>query len=108
MDVETRFEYPGAATIQTFLRTLPDTVRRQESTRKDARARWQERELAKAGGGSKAEEPENEGNAAMRTDWEDCGRGRHMDDDRALQQLDLDADWDPEVHEKQMAELVWQ
>ncbi|KAM6502862.1 hypothetical protein JOM56_002839 [Amanita muscaria] len=46
MDVETRFEDPGAATIQTFLRTLPDTVRRQESTRKDARARRQERKLA--------------------------------------------------------------
>lgn len=41
-----RFEEPGAATVQAFPRTLPDTVRRQDSTRKDARARRRERKEA--------------------------------------------------------------
>lgn len=41
-----RFEEPGAATVQAFPRNLPDTVRRQDSTRKDARARRRERKEA--------------------------------------------------------------
>ena len=41
-----RFEEPDAATIPTFPRNLPNTVRRQDSARKDARARKQERKEA--------------------------------------------------------------
>ncbi|KAM6502876.1 KRI1-like family C-terminal domain containing protein [Amanita muscaria] len=105
-----RFEEPGAATIQTFPRTLPDTVRRQESVRKDARARRQERKLAELE--QKREEVRRMKNLKMKEMrnkleriGKEGGRGRYLDDDQALQQLDLDADWDPEAHEAQMAEL---
>ncbi|KAF8625368.1 hypothetical protein AX15_005419 [Amanita polypyramis BW_CC] len=105
-----RFEEPGADTIQRFPRNLPNTVRRQESTRKDARARRKERKHAEME--QKREEVRRLKNLKMKEIrkkleiiGKEGGRGRDVDDDKALQQLDLDAEWDPDQHDKQMTEL---
>ena len=60
-----RFEEPGAATIASFPRVLPSAVRRQDTTRKDARERRKERkeeELRKRQGSETNEGVKNEGN----------------------------------------------
>ncbi|KAF4563110.1 hypothetical protein EYR40_007168 [Pleurotus pulmonarius] len=101
-----RFEEPGAATIQTFPRTLESTVRREDTTRKDARARRKERkeeELQK-----KREEIKRLKSLKMkeiRKKLERIGReaGKDVDTTEALQELDLEGEWDPDAHDRQMA-----
>ncbi|KAF4598798.1 hypothetical protein EYR38_007206 [Pleurotus pulmonarius] len=101
-----RFEEPGAATIQTFPRTLESTVRREDTTRKDARARRKERkeeELQK-----KREEIKRLKSLKMkeiRKKLERIGKeaGKDVDTTEALQELDLEGEWDPDAHDRQMA-----
>ncbi|KAF7428854.1 hypothetical protein PC9H_008086 [Pleurotus ostreatus] len=101
-----RFEEPGAATIQTFPRTLESTVRREDTTRKDARARKKERkeeELQK-----KREEIKRLKSLKMkeiRKKLERIGKegGKDVDTTEALQELDLEGEWDPDAHDRQMA-----
>ncbi|KAF9494199.1 Krr1-domain-containing protein [Pleurotus eryngii] len=101
-----RFEEPGAATIQTFPRTLESTVRREDTTRKDARTRKKERkeeELQK-----KREEIKRLKSLKMkeiRQKLERIGKegGKDVDTTEALQELDLEGEWDPDAHDKQMA-----
>ncbi|KAF8331256.1 Krr1-domain-containing protein [Amanita rubescens] len=105
-----RFEEPGADKIPTFPRNLPNTVRRQDSTRKDARARKQERKEAELE--QKREEVRRLKNLKMKEIrkklemiGKEGGRGKNVDEDQALHQLDLDAEWDPDEHDKQMTRL---
>jgi protein KRI1 len=116
-----RFEEPGAASIPSFPRNLPSLVRRQDTTRKDARERRKQRkeeELQK-----KKEEVRRLKALKMREvkrKLELIGRqgglkkgfgaaeGGEDDDefvDEALRELDLDGEWDPEKHDRQMAGL---
>jgi len=112
-----RFEEPGAATIPSFPRNLPATVRREDTTRKDARERKKQRkeeELQK-----KREEVKRMKALKMREvkrKLELIGKqgglknagGDGEDDtfvDEALRELDLEGEWDPEKHDRQMAGL---
>ncbi|KIM36770.1 hypothetical protein M413DRAFT_31398 [Hebeloma cylindrosporum] len=117
-----RFEEPGAASIPSFPRNLPSLVRRQDTTRKDARERRKQRkeeELQK-----KKEEVRRLKALKMREvkrKLELIGRqgglkkglgggaedGEEEDGfvDEALRELDLDGEWDPEKHDRQMADL---
>lgn len=116
-----RFEEPGAASIPSFPRNLPSLVRRQDTTRKDARERRKQRkeeELQK-----KKEEVRRLKALKMREvkrKLELIGRqgglkkglgggeaGEDDDEfvDEALRELDLDGEWDPEKHDRQMAGL---
>ncbi|KAF4620849.1 hypothetical protein D9613_001050 [Agrocybe pediades] len=112
-----RFEEPGAATIPSFPRVLPNTVRREDTTRKDARERRKKRkeeELQK-----KREEVKRLKALKMREvkrKLELIGKqgglkktgGEGEDDDfvdEALRELDLEGEWDPEKHDRQMAGL---
>ncbi|KII95576.1 hypothetical protein PLICRDRAFT_170210 [Plicaturopsis crispa FD-325 SS-3] len=103
-----RFEEPDAAEIKTFPRNIPSAVRREDTTRKDARERRKARkaeELAK-----RKEEVKRLKALKMRevkAKLEMIGRegGRTLDDSEALRELDLDGDWDPEAHDRQMMGL---
>ena len=110
-----RFEEPGAATIASFPRILPSVVRRQDTTRKDARERRKERkeeELRK-----RQEEVKRMKALKMREirrKLDMIGREgglKKIDNeedenvDNALKELDLEGDWDPEKHDRQMAGL---
>ena len=117
-----RFEEPGAATIASFPRILPSAVRRQDTTRKEARERRKERkeeELRK-----RQEEVKRMKALKMREirrKFQRVGREAGLkkfqsrddndddDDDEfvdeALKELDLEGDWDPEKHDRQMAGL---
>ncbi|EPQ55289.1 Krr1-domain-containing protein [Gloeophyllum trabeum ATCC 11539] len=103
-----RFEEPDAATIKSYPRQLPGLVRREDSTRKSARERKKERkeqELLQ-----KKEEVKRLKALKMkelRAKLERIGRegGKSVDETKALQQLDLDGEWDPEAHERQMAQI---
>ncbi|KAG5650999.1 hypothetical protein H0H81_010258 [Sphagnurus paluster] len=103
-----RFEEPGAATIQSYPRNLPSLVRREDTKRKDARERKKQRkeeelqarrEEVKRLKGLKMKE--------IRAKLEKIGRegGKNFDEDKALQELDLEGEWDPSAHDRQMAEL---
>ena len=116
-----RFEEPGAATIASFPRVLPTAVRRQDTTRKDARERRKERkeeELRK-----RQEEVKRMKALKMREirrKLERVGReaglknfqSRNDNDDEfvdeSLKELDLEGDWDPEKYDRQMAGLFGQ
>ncbi|OJA19430.1 hypothetical protein AZE42_02260 [Rhizopogon vesiculosus] len=104
-----RFEEPDAATIKSFPRTIASTVRRTDTTRKDARERKkqrQEEELEK-----KREEVRRLKALKMkevRRKLERIGREAGVEIDpnaEAFKEFDLDADWDPDAHDKQMAGL---
>lgn len=104
-----RFEEPDAATIKSFPRNIASTVRRVDTTRKEARERKkqrQEEELEK-----KHEEVKRLKALKMkevRRKLERIGRegGINIDPDaEAFKEFDLDADWDPEAHDTQMAGL---
>ena len=116
-----RFEEPGAATIASFPRILPSTVRRQDTTRKEARERRKERkeeELRK-----RQEEVKRMKALKMReirrklemvgreAGLKKFSRGNNDDNDDneyvddALKELDLEGEWDPEKHDRQMAGL---
>ncbi|KAL5531994.1 KRI1 [Sanghuangporus sanghuang] len=100
-----RFEEPNATEIATHPREISSTVRREENPRKAARERkkqrkeeklLQKREEVKRLKALKMKE--------MREKLERIGKeGGKSADDEALQQLDLEGDWDPEAHDRQMA-----
>ncbi|KAF7969961.1 hypothetical protein HWV62_25512 [Athelia sp. TMB] len=103
-----RFEEPDAATIKSYPRNLPSLVRREDTTRKEARERRKERkeeELLK-----KREEVKRLKGLKMkelRAKLERIGKegGVNLEETKALQELDLDAEWDPDAHDAQMAGL---
>lgn len=103
-----RFEEPDAATIARHPRNLPSLVRRQDSSRKEAREKRKtrkEEELLK-----KKEEVKRLKALKMkdiRAKLEMIGKegGKSLEESKALRELDLDGDWDPEKHDQQMAEL---
>ncbi|KAG2055514.1 hypothetical protein BDR06DRAFT_321017 [Suillus hirtellus] len=104
-----RFEEPDAATIKSFPRNIASTVRRVDTTRKEGRERKkqrQEQELEK-----KHEEVKRLKALKMkeiRRKLECIGRegGVNISSDaEAFKEFDLDADWDPEAHDTQMAGL---
>ncbi|KZT22490.1 Krr1-domain-containing protein [Neolentinus lepideus HHB14362 ss-1] len=103
-----RFEEPDAATIKSYPRQVAGLVRREESTRKEARERRKERK--EQGMLQKKEEIKRLKALKMkelRSKLERIGKegGKDFETTKALQELDLDADWDPEAHERQMAEI---
>lgn len=97
-----------ADTIKSYPRNLPSLVRREDTTRKDARERRKarkEEELLK-----KKEEVKRLKGLKMkdlRSKLERIGKegGRNLEENIALQQLDLEGDWDPDSHDAQMTEL---
>ncbi|KAH9925911.1 Krr1-domain-containing protein [Epithele typhae] len=103
-----RFEEPGAQEIAWHPRNLASTVRREDTTRKEAREKKKarkEEELLK-----KREEVKRLKALKMkelRAKLERIGHegGESLADVEALQTLDLEADWDPEAHDRKMAEL---
>ncbi|KAI0937833.1 hypothetical protein AcW1_003888 [Taiwanofungus camphoratus] len=103
-----RFEEPGADSIARYPRNLPSLVRRQDTSRKEARDKRKarkEEELLK-----KKEEVKRLKALKLkdlRARLEKIGKegGKSLEDNKALQELDLDGDWDPEAHDRQMAQL---
>ncbi|KAI0740658.1 KRI1-like family C-terminal-domain-containing protein [Earliella scabrosa] len=103
-----RFEEPGAAEIARHPRNLPDLVRRQDTARKEAREKRKARKEEEL---LKKKEEVNRLKALkmkeLRAKLERIGHegGKKLDESKALQSLDLDGDWDPAAHDRQMAEL---
>ncbi|KAG7091205.1 hypothetical protein E1B28_010257 [Marasmius oreades] len=103
-----RFEEPDAAVIKQYPRNLESTVRREETTRKDARQRKKERKEEEM---EKRREEVRRMKALkmkeIRAKLDKIGKegGRNFQDDPALQGLDLEGDWDPGAHDQQMASL---
>ncbi|KAI0644883.1 KRI1-like family C-terminal-domain-containing protein [Trametes meyenii] len=103
-----RFEEPGADQIARYPRTLPELVRRQDTSRKEAREKKKarkEEELLK-----KKEEVKRLKALKLkelRVKLERIGQegGKRLEDTEALQDLDLEGEWDPEKHDQQMARL---
>ncbi|KAG6897712.1 hypothetical protein C0992_011922 [Termitomyces sp. T32_za158] len=103
-----RFEEPDAAVIPTYPRNLSSLVRREDTTRKEARERRKQRKAEELQ--QKREEVKRLKALKMkeiRARLERVGRegGKSLEHDQALQGLDLDADWDSAAHDRQMAEL---
>ncbi|KAL5504664.1 KRI1 [Sanghuangporus vaninii] len=100
-----RFEEPNAAEIATHPREISSTVRREENPRKAARDRKKQRKEEKLV--QKREEVKRLKALKMKEMREKLERigkeGGKSADDEALQQLDLEGDWDPETHDRQMA-----
>ncbi|KAJ4483775.1 KRI1-like family C-terminal-domain-containing protein [Lentinula aciculospora] len=103
-----RFEEPNAAVIPAHPRQIPSLVRREDTTRKEARERrknrreeeiQKKREEVKILKGLKMKE--------LRMKLDQIGKqgGKSLEDDLALQDLDLEGDWDPGAHDRQMAGL---
>ncbi|RDB25162.1 Protein kri1 [Hypsizygus marmoreus] len=103
-----RFEEPDAAEIKSYPRNMPSLVRREDTTRKEARERRKQRkaeELLK-----RKEEMKRLKGLKMkeiRSKLERIGKegGKDLEKDKALQELDLEGDWDPDAHDRQMAGL---
>ncbi|KAH9856796.1 KRI1-like family C-terminal-domain-containing protein [Lenzites betulinus] len=103
-----RFEEPGAAQISRYPRTLPDLVRRQDTARKETREKKKarkEEELLK-----KKEEVKRLKALKLkelRAKLERIGQegGKRFEDTEALQELDLEGEWDPSKHDEQMAKI---
>ncbi|KAI0785892.1 KRI1-like family C-terminal-domain-containing protein [Abortiporus biennis] len=103
-----RFEEPDAANIPRYPRNIQSLVRREDTTRKEARERRKarkEEELLK-----KKEEVKRLKSLKMkdlREKLEQVGKegGMTLEESQALQELDLEADWDPEKHDRQMADI---
>ena len=110
-----RFEEPGAATIASFPRVLPSVVRRQDTTRKEARERRRERkeeelrkrkEEVKRMKALKMREIKRKLERIVREGGlKRVGRGIDEEDGSVEDELDLEGDWDPETHDRQMAGL---
>ncbi|KAF7350977.1 Kri1-C domain-containing protein [Mycena sanguinolenta] len=101
-----RFEEADGSEIKTYPRNLPSLVRREDTTRKDARARRKQRkeeELAKR----KEEVRRLKGLKVkeIRARLERAGVATGEADSLQELGIDLDAPWDPEAHDKQMASL---
>ncbi|KAI0748330.1 KRI1-like family C-terminal-domain-containing protein [Daedaleopsis nitida] len=103
-----RFEEPGAAEIARHPRDLPSLVRRQDTTRKEARDKRKARKEEEL---LKKKEEVNRLKALkmkdLRAKLERISRegGKKLEESQALQALDLDGDWDPDAHDRQMAEV---
>ncbi|KLO11074.1 Krr1-domain-containing protein [Schizopora paradoxa] len=103
-----RFEEPGAEAIATHPRNIDSTVRRDENPRKAARERKKERKEEKM---LKKREEVKRLKALklkeLKAKLERIGKEGGLEnlDEDVLAQLDLDADWDPEMHDKQMADI---
>ncbi|EIW53933.1 Krr1-domain-containing protein [Trametes versicolor FP-101664 SS1] len=103
-----RFEEPGAAQITRYPRTLPELVRRQDTARKEAREKRKarkEEELLK-----KKEEVKRLKALKLkelRAKLERIGHegGKVLAETEALQELDLEGEWDPAKHDEQMAKI---
>ncbi|KZV91710.1 hypothetical protein EXIGLDRAFT_836921 [Exidia glandulosa HHB12029] len=106
-DYQYRYQEPGAATINVHPRKIPTLVRREDTRRKEARERrkarkeeemLRKREEVKRLKALKLKE--------LRRKLERIGReGGKAVEDAALEALDLDAEWDPEKHDAQMADI---
>jgi len=105
-----RYEEPDAAIIPSFPRNIESTVRREDSTRKEARERKKQRkeeEMKK-----RREEVQRLKALKMREIKRKLamiGKEGGLKDgdavDEALMELDLEGEWDPEKHDRQMLEL---
>ncbi|KAJ3525199.1 hypothetical protein NM688_g8439 [Phlebia brevispora] len=103
-----RFEEPGADHIPRYPRNINTLVRREDSSRKEAREKRKarkEEEMLK-----KKEEVKRLKALKMkevRVKLERIGRegGKKLEETKALEALDLDGDWDPDAHDKQMADI---
>ncbi|TEB38070.1 hypothetical protein FA13DRAFT_1785905 [Coprinellus micaceus] len=112
-----RFEEPGADTIPSFPRQIESTIRREENPRKAARERKRarkEEEMAK-----KREEVKRmkalkvkEIKRKLEKIGMESGllkgsnkKGEDGNLDNALQELDLEGEWDPEKHDQQLQTL---
>ncbi|KAJ4493810.1 KRI1-like family C-terminal-domain-containing protein [Lentinula edodes] len=103
-----RFEEPDAAVIQTHPRQIPSLIRREDTTRKEARERRKKRreeEIEKKREEVKRMKALKMKELRMRLDRIGKQGGKNAEDDPALQELDLEGDWDPEAHDQQMAAL---
>ncbi|EIN06607.1 Krr1-domain-containing protein [Punctularia strigosozonata HHB-11173 SS5] len=106
-----RFEEPDAGTIKTYPRNLASTVRREDTARKEARekrkARKEEEKLKKREEVKRLKALKmKELKAKLELIGKEAGRTwTEAEEERAL---DLDADWDPIAHEKQMGALYGQ
>ncbi|KAF8510488.1 KRI1-like family C-terminal-domain-containing protein [Gautieria morchelliformis] len=105
-----RFEEPDAAVIPKHPRNLPSIVRRQDTTRKEARERRKQRKEEELK--SKKEEVRRMKALKMkelRRKLEQIGREGGVEIDTegrtCFVDFDLDGDWDPEKHDRQMAGL---
>ncbi|RPD57542.1 Krr1-domain-containing protein [Lentinus tigrinus ALCF2SS1-7] len=103
-----RFEEPGAAEIARHPRNLDSLVRRQDTSRKEAREKRKARKEEEL---LKKKEEVNRLKALkmkeLRAKLERIGHegGKKVDESKALQELDLEGDWDPDAHDRQMAQL---
>ncbi|KAJ3810610.1 KRI1-like family C-terminal-domain-containing protein [Lentinula aff. lateritia] len=103
-----RFEEPDAAVIQTHPRQIPSLIRREDTTRKEARERRKKRreeEMEKKREEVKRMKALKMKELRMRLDRIGKQGGKNAEDDSALQELDLQGEWDPEAHDRQMAAL---
>ncbi|KAF5354624.1 hypothetical protein D9756_005653 [Leucocoprinus leucothites] len=126
-----RFEEPGSSTIPSFPRSIPSLVRREDTTRKDARERKKKRKeeemekkreevrrlkalkmreirrkletIGREGGLIGAGSGGKGKGKSVR--WQDDDNEDDGEMDDALKELDLDGDWDPIKHDQQMAGL---
>ncbi|KAI5123787.1 hypothetical protein M0805_009082 [Coniferiporia weirii] len=100
-----RFEEPDAAKIPAHPRAITSTVRREDNPRKEARERKKQRKEEKML--QKREEVKRMKALKMKEIREKLERigkeGGKSVDDEMLAQLDLDGDWDPDAHDKQMS-----
>ncbi|KAI0343514.1 Krr1-domain-containing protein [Trametopsis cervina] len=103
-----RFEEPGADQISRYPRTIASTIRREDTHRKEVRERRKERkEQEKL---KKKEEVKRLKSLKMKEIREKLERigkegGKSVDESEALQELDLEGDWDPEAHDAQMSKI---
>ncbi|KAI9063919.1 Krr1-domain-containing protein [Trametes sanguinea] len=103
-----RFEEPGATEIARYPRNIPDVVRRQDTTRKEARERKEARkqeELLK-----KKEEVKRLKALKMKELQAKLERisqegGKKIEEAQALEELDLEGEWDPAKHDQAMAKI---
>ncbi|KAH9833455.1 KRI1-like family C-terminal-domain-containing protein [Rhodofomes roseus] len=102
-----RFEEPGADTIARYPRNIDSLVRRQDTSRKEARENRKarkEEELLKKREEVKRLKSLKMKDLQVRLEMISKEGGKALASD-ALQELDLEGDWDPDAHDRQMAEL---
>ncbi|KAJ8076653.1 Kinetochore protein Spc24 [Marasmius tenuissimus] len=103
-----RFEEPDADVIKQYPRQIESTVRREDSTRKEARKRKaarKEEEMQKRREEVKRMKALKMKGLRAKLDKIEKEGGRSFPDDPVLQELDLDGDWDPDAHDRQMSGL---
>ncbi|OCH91086.1 Krr1-domain-containing protein [Obba rivulosa] len=101
-----RFEEPDAATIARYPRNLSSLVRRQDTSRKEAREKRKarkEEELLKKKEEVKRLKALKKKEIFAKLEMISKEGGKKLEESTALQELDLEGDWDPEAHDRQMA-----